>query len=59
VIQVKPGADWVFCKECWRVHYFIAPNGIGRSDLNLYEFATGKKRKILTIGQPVRSHITD
>jgi len=35
------------------IYFFTVPDKKGHSDLSIYEFATGKTRKILTIERPV------
>ena len=35
------------------IYFFTKPDEKGHSDLSVYEFATGKIRKILTIERPV------
>jgi len=46
--------DSVQIPGCWTtgrdgIYFFTGPDKQGRSDLTIYEFATGKARKILTI----------
>ena len=49
---VHPLALWTMGKE--GIYFFTVPDKKGHSDLTIYEFATGKTRKILTIGPPAR-----
>ena len=35
------------------IYFFTAPDKLGHSDLSIYEFATRKVRKILTVDRPV------
>jgi hypothetical protein len=39
------------------IYFFTVPDDLGHSDLNLYEFATGKIRKIETVERPLRIKI--
>jgi Tol biopolymer transport system component len=54
--------DGVHTEAWWTVggdgiYFFAKPDEKGHSDLSIYEFATGKSRKILTIERPVSMHI--
>ena len=48
---VHPYALWTVGKE--GIYFFTVPDEKRHSDLSIYEFATGKTRKILTIERPV------
>ena len=48
---VHPHGLWTVGKE--GIYFFTVPDKKGHSDLSLYEFATEKTRKILTIERPV------
>ncbi len=48
---VHPLARWTVGKE--GIYFFTVPDEKRHSDLSIYEFATGKSRKILTIERPL------
>ncbi len=48
---VHPGGLWTVGKE--GIYFFTVADEKGHTDLNLYEFATGKTRTIRTIERPV------
>ncbi len=48
---VHPLALWTMGKE--GIYFFTVPDKKRHSDLSIYEFATGKTRKILTIERPL------
>jgi Tol biopolymer transport system component len=47
--------QWIVEKE--GIYFFKPPDKMGHSDICLYEFASGRTRKILTIERPVDNHI--
>jgi hypothetical protein len=48
---VHPRALWTVARD--GIYFFTAPDQKSHSDLSIYEFASGKTRKILTIERPV------
>ena len=49
--SVHEAGQWAFWKE--GIYFFRPADEKGRSDICLYEFATGKTRKVLTIEKPI------
>jgi Tol biopolymer transport system component/serine/threonine protein kinase len=49
--SVHPAASWTVREA--GIYFFTMPDKLGHSDLSIYEFATSKIRKILTIDRPV------
>ena len=52
---VHPTAGWTVGGD--EIYFFSKPDEKGHSDLSIYEFATGKSRKILTVERPVTWYI--
>ena len=52
---VSSDALWTVSQE--GIYFFTAPDHKGHSDLMIYEFSTGKSRRILTLSQPLGPHI--
>jgi Tol biopolymer transport system component len=52
---VHPEGGWTVGPD--GIYFFVKADGKGRSALSLYEFATGKTRKILTVERPISSRI--
>ena len=52
---VHPDGGWTLGKA--GIYFFTAADKRGRSDLAIYEFATGKTRKILTIARLVTFYV--
>ena len=50
---VHPNAGWTVGGD--GIYFFAEPGEKGQGDLSVYEFTTGKIRKILTIERPVGS----
>ena len=50
-----PAGVWTVA-ECG-IYFFTSPDEKGHSDLSIYEFATGKTRKILTVERQIESWI--
>ncbi len=50
---VHPEASWTVGKD--GIYFFTKPDEKGHSDLSIYEFATSKIRKIMTMERPVKS----
>ena len=53
--SVHPDGRWTLGRE--GVYFFAPPDKQGHSDIRLYEFSTGKIRKILTIEQGIDEQI--
>jgi Tol biopolymer transport system component len=52
---VHPEALWTVGRD--GIYFFAKPDEKGHSDLSIYEFGTGKTRKILTIERPVTWYV--
>jgi Tol biopolymer transport system component len=48
---IAPGGKWTVGSD--GIYFFTVPDEKGHTDLSVYEFATGKTRKIRTMGRPV------
>jgi Tol biopolymer transport system component len=53
--SVHEAGQWAFWKE--GIYFFRPADEKGRSDICLYEFATGNTRKVLTIEKPIDYYI--
>jgi hypothetical protein len=49
--SVHPAASWTVREA--GIYFFTTPDKLGHTDISIYEFATRKVRKILTVDRPV------
>jgi hypothetical protein len=52
---IHPSGLWTVADN--GIYFFTKPDGKGRSDLSVYEFVTGRTRKLMTMELPVSWHI--